>query len=239
MDKSLKNIKTLTYDDLRKMKKDELLDITKEAIRLANNRQKRLENYLKVNRKVPKPAVMRDFVGANTKNYSKYALEENFETYNKYDFKIDSKKLNTKDELFYLRYKFKRAQDFLRSKTSTISGWKKSIDKFEKTLKNKLGFTDDEKWNRELGFDKLKGSKIKYNRLFKVYQELSKSDKAGWGSLSSEIAFEKILVAMKNNPKFGFARLVNALSNKSTDVYEQRKQKESELNPEDIFSMKG
>ena len=181
----IEDIKKLTHEDTSKMKQEELFNLVKESSSLMKGRLTRLTNFAK-SQNIGKPIVLREWglLDAETESkMRKYNIID--DTYiRKYKITkkngkiIEKKKLSKKgktsisyltlhlepdknDSIDALRYKFKKIQNFLNDKTSTISGWKSTMEDFYERL---LGVKEG-KGRSYLG-------KVNYNQFWKIYNKV-------------------------------------------------------------------
>lgn len=181
----IEDIKNLSIEQISKMKKEELFDLVKESNSLMKGRLTRLSNFAK-SQNISKPIVLREWglLDSNTESkMKKYNIIDN-DYRRKYKLTkengkiIDKKKMynrnktdisyltlhlepNKEDTVNSLRYKFKKIQNFLNDKTSTVSGWKKTMENF---------------YERLLGKKEVKGreylGKVNYNQFWKIYNKV-------------------------------------------------------------------
>ena len=181
----IEDIKKLTHEETSKMSRKELFELVKESNSLMKSRLTRLTNFAK-SQNIGKPIVLREWglLDSDTESkMRKYGIIDD-EYRRKYkitkeDGKITGKKkmynrnkisisyqtlhLEPKedDKVDALRYKFKKIQNFLNDKTSTVSGWKNTMENFYERL---LG-VKNAKGREHLG-------KVNYNQFWKIYNKV-------------------------------------------------------------------
>lgn len=212
----------LSYEDLRKMNKRQLLEYTKSAIRTAKQRQTILDKKIKEKYGDYIPSSFRDFGKNFDKKWGKYARIEELQNYGGYDFSLDKKYIN---EVSYLRYKFMRAQNFINAKTSTIKGIENTINKTISTLESITGLELSKEFviNNE-----------KFSLLWNTFNKLDKSLISG----QNYNAVMKYLIETINKSdisKLNLTSLYNKINKRAKEIYEEEQEKINEDIPKDTI----
>lgn len=246
---TIENILDISWQDLQTASKPLLRAYTNVAIQFAKMRQSRLKNYIEKNNIVETPTAFRDAVQkSNTRNLdSRVRQLEPFTGYREYDFslkqdildKISDKKISL-NEKQYLQHKFKMAQNFLRTKTSTITGFREVMKQTISTIEKISGV--------KLQTIGLKNNELKSKLMWKLYNKLIKSSetKNEWGSLGSSVAIAYVDNYIANEDLSNYNnmseddildKLFMNIKNKSTDAYESNIYRHLEDNVDDIFTL--
>lgn len=154
---TVEEIKNLSQEDISKLNKEELLSLTREARKKMTDRINKLNKSLS-RYDIPLPTVLKDWGNLaleKEKRMTKYGILKNRKNVNYTTLKLAPKET---DKINTLRYKFKFIQDFLKSKTSLYSGWKKTLEDF---------------YRRIGGTTKLQGEE--YKKLWEIYNEARKN----------------------------------------------------------------
>lgn len=136
-------IRYMTYEELRKLPNSEILTlINKSADYAEKRRDKVVKKFVDTNMPTPQSYKVQSNQLDNQRRSKlsktqKKAGEEEFQGWADYNFRVtkDFYKVPEKDKRNYLIWKFKRNQQFLRNKTSTVYGVTKTLDKFSERLK--------------------------------------------------------------------------------------------------------
>lgn len=212
----------MTYEDLKKMNKSQLLSYTKSAIKVAKQRQSILDKKIKEKYGDYIPSSFRDFGKNFDKKWGKYARIEDLQNYGGYDFSLDKK---YSSDVRYLRYKFMRAQSFINAKTSSIKGIEDTINKTISTLENITGL----QLNRKFMLDP-----EKFSLLWNTFNKLDKSLISG----QNYNAVMKYLIETINSSdvhNLNPAILYNKVKDRAKSIYEENQEKYNEEKPKDIF----
>ena len=208
---TIQDLVNINYEELRKKDKNELLRLTREINRFAKNRYERTKKWLSSMDNLAIPTAFRE-----TYDKKKTKTKED-----RLNFKLSNEKISSKQSRNYLLERYMNAKRFLLTKTSTVSGWKKSLDKFTKSI--------SEKTKISINIEELK-YKDMLSLMYKLYKKLKSAD-VGWKNLDSSQAFVNIITTIKNTKIKDFDELYKILIDKAEDIYEENITKD---NIEDI-----
>lgn len=191
----MKYITNISMEDISSMNKKELYELVKQSSEKYKERLYNLKKKLK-EYGLPTPSILKEWGNlavSTQKKLTKYNIV------NKNTKHIDYSRLKVSpkenDSVNALRYKFKFIQDFLKSKTSLPSGWKKTMDNFYE----RLGGT------KKLG-------KINYKRLWDIYQKV-KQQKTMTNFDSTQI--QKIIYELSVDKKLSMSKIEEMLTSNS------------------------
>lgn len=195
----------MDYDDIKKLNKNELLDLVKQITKYAKQRQTRTLNIIQEKYSI-KPTIFREYNEKTTK-FGQDRL----------NFEIDNKKTQSKQGRNYLLSVFFNAKNFLTSKTSTISGWEQSLKTFEETIKRKTG--------ADFNWGEIKSDRDKIKKFYDLYNEL-RAKETEWKFLDSAQAFKDIAEYMTQHGELSYDILYENLKNNADKNYIKQKTEE-------------
>lgn len=120
---TIKELMDLTVEERRKLKKNEIIDILKDVTPFAKARRTRTINLIK-EQNLPLPSAFSERTSSLT--------ERDYLSWEDYNFDFSEK-----DDYDELQRKLKLTQLFFKSKTSTLTGWKRTLEKFVSRLGQK------------------------------------------------------------------------------------------------------
>ena len=220
---SLEELKKLDYDKIKHMSKPELYVLVKDIQSHARKQKistvKELKKY-----NLPEPMIYRAFSEKDTVASQTKRL----------DFRLYKSKVRSKYGRHYLISLFFDAQRFLNAKTSTIEGWKKTQEQFERTIKQHTG--------EEIDWGDIKNNKERFTNFFKLYNEL-RTKETEWKLLDSSQAFKDIADYMSIHKRMSYKSLYKNLKNKASKYYDKQQEREQEVRVErkikDAFDIDG
>lgn len=162
--KTINDILGIEPEEMLSMSANDLLDVTRKAVKFANDRQRRAREAI-VRQKEKTPSFPMPTIYSEPREYYKNIMDK--EGKNFLPPQMDKEgKLNVN----ILRAQLTRLRTFLGTKTSTYEGWYDVVTKGIRTILEKTGLTD------EYGNVKEKGIRIRrkdYEKFFNVYQKLN------------------------------------------------------------------
>lgn len=161
-------IRYMTIEQMQKSTNEELINYINIAAKYANKRRDNVIKYYSDNPNAVTSQSYRDYEKPKKASKSmQKAKEGDFLGWATYNFNLPKNtNLSTIPNLKgYLISKLKKTQQFLRNKTSTVYGMKKSLDKFEERLKYQ-GANIDVILN-------VKSDDEKYKMLWRIYNDIA------------------------------------------------------------------
>lgn len=202
----IKDIINTSTEEIKSSKVDKslLLEWTKQAVDFAKRRKTKVDKWIQSQDSML-PIAYRE--QKQSKKMGKYTAK-------RLDFNIDMKKVDSKQGYSYLLSLFTQVRDFLSSKTSTITGWKKTLNKFKKTLEQsvKIDWGDRE--------DTLYNKKV-MDKVFNLYNEL-REENINWRMLSSTNALKTIIETVNSDRRLSYTTLLNKLYDVGAEKYTEQ-----------------
>lgn len=227
------DIINLSQEDINKLNKEELFNIVKIGRTKMNQRLQRLDNFRKT-QNIPTPIVLREWGLLDQKTESKLKSHGILEKQQKRRYKfikddygniIDKIEIGAKqkgisyqtlhlspnkdDNINTLRLKLKYIRQFLSDKTSTVQGWKSSMENFYERL---TGKKDGLKGREKLG-------KINYKRFWSIYNKVQESQR--FSDLDSN-QIQKLIYSLRVDNSMSMDKIEEfLLSNERIDIDEE------------------
>ena len=165
-------IRYMTYDEMLKLSKTELVEYINLAANYAEKRRDKMNRYFSENPNLPTPASYRetDITKKNkiSKTRKEKLKEKDFTGWANYDFRLKNEAIrNIKNvDKRTLAAKLKTTQQFLKNKTSTVYGMKKLLNDFSNRMKqNGLDVSQIKSVTED---------NEKYKMLWRIYNEVGK-----------------------------------------------------------------
>ena len=224
-------IRNMKPEDLMKLKKDELYKLTQAGFSMSENRQKKMKKYMEERGLEATPAMRQPDVPHKQPKTKASRMDGTFKGFQEYDFTLKDRDKYSINEL---RYKFRVAQRFLRTKTSTQYGFEKMLDTFGKRLAKKIGGNKKTVEQNKERIENFYDISDNYDMLWRLYREIE--DKYGiqeQGTFTSTNVQKMIYETQTSTDVNEFEELFNILKDKLLD--EDIRNYENEFD-EDIFS---
>ena len=194
MNKNVNELLNLSPEDILRMSRKELAEVTSILASAGNKRLRRLE-------KAP----------LGTESFAYQNVQKSVRAGEQTKFSVKGKTLNQ------LRNEYASVRNFLKRKTSSVSGWKKEVKK----IKERVGFKDS--------------SGKSLNDFFKLYrklEELNPSIVERYGSTETQRLLNRVIT---QNEDLSDDEILDIMNNEVNQIYENMQKYEMEDDEYDEF----